>query len=241
MVQGALWALCGLSLLFGVRKLLFPKPRPVPAIVTQADVSTAPDAAQAIEASDDTDLDLPERTDGDATAAKDEANVAKARPDPSPTTDLKDGGGGGGSLAGPSRLATHGTARPAPRVVGLRRDAGAEDASGPGGADPVPAPPDSANNATVAVQVEVSSQEGKLSSAQEAKLRACLRLVRRAELPYRVVLGNITGTLYVSPRGTSDEFLTSRDFRDCLKLQISGMIIPKVVTISGKAKGKTTP
>jgi serine/threonine protein kinase len=241
MVQGALWALCGLSLLFGVRKLLFPKPRPVPAIVTQADVSTAPDAAQAIEASDDTDLDLPERTDGDATGGKDDARVTTARLDPTPTADRKDGGSGGGASAGPSRLASHGTVRPAPRAVGHRRDGGAEDASGPGGADPVPTPPDSANNATVAVQIEVSSQEGKLSSAQEAKLRACLRLVRRAELPYRVVLENITGTLYVSPRGTSDEFLTSRDFRDCLKLQISGMIIPKVVTISGKAKGKTTP
>lgn len=237
MLQGALWALCGLSLLIGVRKLLFPKPRPVPAIVTPADVSTAADA-QAIEASDDTDLDLPERTDGDATVGKDDASVAKARLDPTPTADRKDGGSGGGASAGTSRLASHGTVRPAPRAAGLRRDAGAEDTSGP---DPVPSPPDPANNATVAVQIEVSSQEGKLSSAQEAKLRACLRLVRRAELPYRVVLENITGTLYVSPRGTSDEFLTSRDFRDCLKLQISGMIIPKVVTISGKAKGKTTP
>ncbi|HMY58356.1 MAG TPA: hypothetical protein PK472_08885 [Pseudomonadota bacterium] len=91
------------------------------------------------------------------------------------------------------------------------------------------------------VQVDVSSQDGKLTAVQESKLRACLRLVRRPAPPYRVVLENISGTLYVSPRGTSDEYQTSSDFRDCLKLQISGIVIPKVVTITGKAKVKTTP
>jgi hypothetical protein len=92
-----------------------------------------------------------------------------------------------------------------------------------------------------AVQIDVMSQDGKLLPAQENGLRTCLRLVRRPPLPYRVVLENIGGTLYVSPRGTADEFQTSSDFRDCLKLRISGIVIPKVVTLSGKAKGKTTP
>jgi len=205
MVQGALWALCGLALLFGLRKLLFaPKQRPTVAI-TNTVVRPLIETAAQLDAGTEDLVAVPPKEPSSAD-----------KPMPPPTVN-------GTSVIG------NGTVRFPP----LR---------GPGGVGP-PIPPanDPISDAPATIQVELSSQDGRLSAAQEGKLRACLRLVRRPAPPYRVVLENIGGILYPSPRGTSDEFLTSSDFRDCLKLQISGMIVPKVVTISGKAKGKISP
>lgn len=230
MAQGALWALCGLGLLLGVRKLWISAHSKRPAMHADA----AMDHAKSSEA-DPMDGGEPE---GPSDA--DEAEPIGAIPDLSRHAD------GGPSIAStpPNRTAsptkgtsvvTNGSNRPQPKPPLSRRDAGADDAAPPFGepvGDPTP---------TVTTQVEIAGQDGKLAAAQDSGLRTCLRQVHRPSLPYRVVLENIGGTLYVSPRGTSDEFLTSSDFRDCLKFRISGIVIPKVVTISGKAKGKSTP
>lgn len=227
MVQGALWALCGLALLLGLRKLLFaPKLRPKVTITSHRVQPLIENAGL---------------LDGGS-----EEPVAVNPPGPSPAdkpqpphTIPGTSGSANGTLRFPPLRGPGGAAvtRFPNKAAANRRDAGSDEPDDP----PLLPANEPSSDPPATILVELSSQDGKLSAAQEGKLRACLRLVRRPAPPYRVVLENITGTLYVSPRGTSDEFLTSSDFRDCLKLQISGMIVPKVVTISGKVKGKTTP
>ncbi len=219
MVQGAMWALCGLGLILGARKLLLPKkvgPAPQIVVPPQADEPALLDAGQEQPADGAVEIALAKLPP--LRSATDTADVRALPPGRFP------------NQGPPPR---HPTMRPA----STRRDGGSSDVS------ELPPPPvvDTSNDAALQVQVDISSQDGKLTSVQEGKLRACLRLVRRPAPPYRVVLENISGTLYVSPRGTSDEYQMSRDFRDCLKLQISGIVIPKVVTITGKTKVKTTP
>lgn len=220
MVQGALWAVCGLGLLLGARKLLFPKkPRTQPPqIVAAPSIETeTPDAGSPLAPDAGMEVLLaklpPLRSASDTPIAAKTATATTTKPT-SPQIPKPQG----------------------PRPQQIRRDGGI------GAGDELPPPPTvDTPDPAASVQVDVSSQDGKLTAVQESKLRACLRLVRRPAPPYRVVLENISGTLYVSPRGTSDEYQTSSDFRDCLKLQISGIVIPKVVTITGKAKVKTTP
>ncbi len=217
MVQGAMWALCGLGLILGARKLLLPKKvRPAPQLVASPQVTdtTALNAGADPKADGAIAVALaklpPLRSATDTPDVKAQAPVRAQSPPQ------------------PPRHPTA-TARPAP----TRRDGGLGEIA------ELPPPP--VVDTSMDIQVDISSQDGKLTSVQETKLRACLRLVRRPTPPYRVVLENISGTLYVSPRGTTDEYQMSSDFRDCLKLQISGIVIPKVVTITGKAKVKTTP
>lgn len=226
MAQGALWALCGIGLLFGARKLLVGPKRAQPEMLADA-ATDSPSSADA-DPSDDATFAAP----------SDAGEPVAQRTDMARRTD------GGirishpiGKPGPPPKGATlpNGANRNQPRLPLGRRDAGADEPAN-SQSDPVADP-----SPAVFTQVEVSSQDGKLSGAQDSGLRTCVRQVRRPSLPYRVVLENIGGTLYVSPNGTSDEFLTSSDFRDCLKFRISGIVIPKVVTISGKAKGKSSP
>lgn len=233
MVQGALWALCGLGLLLGGKKILWDRKPPV-YVDLGHDLEEQSDAAEpiraAVEDPSDGFLEEPDASTleprRDAQALSDAgfpaaAKLAQVKPQP-----VKVSQGSQASL-GPAK------------TPAVRRDGGLGE---PDRAHPPLATVDAHSEPVVtAVQIDVMSQDGKLLPAQENGLRTCLRLVRRPPLPYRVVLENIGGTLYVSPRGTTDEFQTSSDFRDCLKLRISGIVIPKVVTLSGKAKGKTSP
>lgn len=227
MVQGALWALCGLGLLFGFKKLVWDRKPPVYVDVghdldeqIDASVASSDGSAQDSDAATE-NLDVPDEVSApDLRAGK-------------PT--LVDAGTGNGARPVATKPVSGVAAQPA-KGPALRRDGGIGEPDRPIGPLVTVSP-----NSEPAVQIDVTSQEGKLLPAQENGLRMCLRLVRKPTLPYRVVLENIGGTLYVSPRGTADAFQTSSDFRDCLKLRISGIVIPKVVTLSGKAKGKTSP
>lgn len=230
MVQGALWALCGLGMLLGVKKLLWDRKPPVH-IEVGHDLEEQLDAAQA----DSARLGMArtdETTRPDASEPSQRADQAASLAAP------MDGGAKAASKPTPPKLTQAVTSQVGKSPVVRRDGVIGEPDRGHGPRESV----EPVGEPTVqVVQVDVTSQDGKLSPAQENGLRTCLRLVRKPPLPYRVVLENIGGTLYVSPRGTTDEFQTSSDFRDCLKLRISGIVIPKVVTLSGKAKGKTSP
>jgi hypothetical protein len=61
--------------------------------------------------------------------------------------------------------------------------------------------------------------------------------------PFRAVLQNISGVLLPVVDQTSLSLGTSDDFRDCLKFQVKGTIVPKVITVTsgGASKGKPVP
>ena len=97
---------------------------------------------------------------------------------------------------------------------------------------PTPAP-----SALGAPQLEVS--DGELTAQQRADLLRCVRIVQPSRA-YRVTLDNIAGRLLVAGP-SSPEFSSSQDFRDCLKLRVTGTLVPKVVTITGTMKGRPAP
>lgn len=204
LAQGALWAVCGLGVVLGVRKLLTSQ-KGVVISTTKYDLATADLFTSDLVGSDQGSL-------GDLSRAEE-------------TPDMKKGKSLG-SLSGHSEMGTNGT-------NGARTDR----------LDSVPARNTNGMGLVrkTDAKVEVVAHDGKLTEQQEDKLRGCLRLVLRPAVPYRIVLQNINGKLLVETNHTSAEFQMSRDFRDCLKLQISGIVSPKVVTISGKPKEKTTP
>ena len=76
---------------------------------------------------------------------------------------------------------------------------------------------------------------GALTNEQRDNVKSCLRMVKPRP-PVSVLLENINGMLYVSPRSPEHEILGSGDFRDCLKLRVQGKIATRSVLIKGTAK-----
>lgn len=200
MAQGALWALCGLALVLGLRGFFGLKgPRRIVKDKSLADLSPDSLAAPA---------DLPLVV---SVGPKDPFDLGKA-PDvqnPQPTEQ-------------PPELPTEPLPKQPPKPP----------------ATPPSRPVLQPNYDVQQTLVSIESQAGTLNQEQQNTVRGCVRLVPRPTLPYRVVLEKIGGRLLVSPNGTSPEFQMSSDFRDCLKLRIGGIVEPKVVTISGKTKGR---
>jgi hypothetical protein len=80
----------------------------------------------------------------------------------------------------------------------------------------------------------------QLTPEQRAELTSCVRMISPRP-PYRIVLQNIAGVLYVDSNHTSEHVSSSQDFRDCLKLRVRGKITPKVLTMTRMIKGKASP
>ena len=88
--------------------------------------------------------------------------------------------------------------------------------------------------------LQFGGEASALTDEQRAQLTSCVRMIA-PQPPFQVWLQNINGTLYVDPTRPSEQFSSSQDFRDCLKLSIKGKIVPKVLTITRMSKGKAAP
>lgn len=110
---------------------------------------------------------------------------------------------------------------------------------------PKPLPPQptaSPEPVTISVAVASETPPVALSPEQVSQVKACVRMVRPAP-PFRAVLQNVSGVLLPVVDQTSLSLGTSDDFRDCLKFQVKGTIVPKVITVTsgGASKGKPVP
>lgn len=83
---------------------------------------------------------------------------------------------------------------------------------------------------------------GELLPEQQAQLRRCVNVVT-PRAPFRAVLQNLEGVLYVSPQSPANPVSLSDDFRNCVKERVKGNIEAKVVSIQGHlvSKGKGAP
>ena len=110
---------------------------------------------------------------------------------------------------------------------------------------PKPLPPQpvtSPEPVTISVAVASETPPVALTPEQVSQVKGCVRMVRPAP-PFRAVLQNISGVLLPVVDQTSLSLGTSDDFRDCLKFQVKGTIVPKVITVTsgGASKGKPAP
>jgi hypothetical protein len=95
---------------------------------------------------------------------------------------------------------------------------------------------------TISVAVASETPPVALTPEQVSQVKGCVRMVRPTP-PFRAVLQNISGVLLPVVDQTSLSLGTSDDFRDCLKFQVKGTIVPKVITVTsgGASKGKPVP
>lgn len=78
------------------------------------------------------------------------------------------------------------------------------------------------------------------SPALSAAILGCLRLFS-LKTPFRLVLDNVSGRLYVSERTTSPELRYSTDFRDCLRTNVQGTISAKELYVKGQLPSLPSP
>jgi len=67
----------------------------------------------------------------------------------------------------------------------------------------------------------------------------CIRLIRPAT-PFRLILQDINGTLFVADQSPPNELKQSSDFRNCLKTDSHGKIEAKELSLKGFLRPKTS-
>ena len=90
-------------------------------------------------------------------------------------------------------------------------------------------------------QIDIAAADGgSLPAGAKEPILGCIRMIRPAT-PFRVVLENINGMLYVSERSPQNELRQSTDFRNCLKTEFHGKIEAKELSLKGFLRSKTSP
>ncbi|MBL9003522.1 MAG: protein kinase [Myxococcales bacterium] len=152
-----------------------------------------------------------------------------------PSTARADGGGalGQGTVAGKpplpvSRLdMSAGALRPTGTPLGT-------GAGGPGNATPVTRPTASG------YEIDITTLDGKpITASIKAPILHCIRLIRPVT-PFRLILQDIGGRLYVADQSPPNELKQSTDFRDCLKTDFHGKIDAKELSLKGFLRPKTS-
>jgi hypothetical protein len=88
--------------------------------------------------------------------------------------------------------------------------------------------------------LEITTAEGRpLPPALKEPLLRCVNLIRPAT-PFRLILENINGTLFVSDHSPMNELRQSSDFRNCLKIEFHGKIDSKELSLKGFLRSKTS-
>ena len=160
------------------------------------------------------------------------------RPQPSPPS-----GGGAGAGGGTSAIAAV-----KPSAAGTTGVGSGTGAVRPGGGTPAgtqTGSPPAVRPTAVAMgaesQIDIAAADGgSLPAGAKEPILGCIRMIRPAT-PFRVVLENINGMLYVSERSPQNELRQSTDFRNCLKTEFHGKIEAKELSLKGFLRSKTSP
>ena len=107
-------------------------------------------------------------------------------------------------------------------------------AGGPGNATPVTRPTASG------YEIDITTLDGKpIAASIKAPILHCIRLIRPVT-PFRLILQDIGGRLYVADQSPPNELKQSTDFRDCLKTDFHGKIDAKELSLKGFLRPKTS-
>lgn len=89
-------------------------------------------------------------------------------------------------------------------------------------------------------ELDISLLDGKpLASSIKAPILYCIRLIRPST-PFRLILQDIGGTLYVANQSPPNELKQSSDFRNCLRTEFHGKIEPKELSLKGFLRPKSS-
>ncbi len=88
--------------------------------------------------------------------------------------------------------------------------------------------------------LDIANANGSpLPAALKEPILRCVQLIRPAT-PFRLILENINGTLFVSDHSPQNELRQSSDFRNCLKIEFHGKIDSKELSLKGFLRSKTS-
>lgn len=128
--------------------------------------------------------------------------------------------------------------------AGPGRSSGTLAAGGPssGTSTPaVPRPPTGPGTPSgTGFELDISLPDGKpLAPNIKAPILYCIRLIRPST-PFRLILQDIGGTLYVANQSPPNELKQSSDFRNCLRTEFHGKIEPKELSLKGFLRPKSS-
>ena len=88
--------------------------------------------------------------------------------------------------------------------------------------------------------IDISPVDGKpLAASIKDPILRCVRMIHPAT-PFRLVLQDINGTLFVADHSPPNELKQSTDFRNCLKTEFRGKIDAKELSLKGFLRSKTS-
>jgi serine/threonine protein kinase len=89
-------------------------------------------------------------------------------------------------------------------------------------------------------EIDISAVDGKpLAPEVKAPILRCIKLIRPST-PFRLILQDIGGTLYVADQSPQNELKQSSDFRNCLRTDFRGKIEAKELSLKGFLRPKTS-
>ncbi len=135
---------------------------------------------------------------------------------------------------GPTAGPTNGGPRPAssPGSTG----SGTGSATGTGTA----VTPSSSVGSSAGLMLDITTTEGRaLDPTVKEPILRCIKLIRPAT-PFRLILENINGTLFVADHSPMNELRQNSDFRNCLKIEFHGKIESKELSLKGFLRSKTS-
>lgn len=109
---------------------------------------------------------------------------------------------------------------------------------GSGGSGGTPGGQSSGQGGSLVLDITLLDGKALAPTLKEPILR-CVQLIRPAT-PFRLILENINGTLFVSDHSPMNELRQSSDFRNCLKIEFHGKIDSKELSLKGFLRSKTS-
>lgn len=139
------------------------------------------------------------------------------------------------ATTGPTTGPTTGGSRP----TSGSGSTGSGPATGTGTAGtPVSSGPSAGSSGSLVLDITTAEGRALDPTVKEPILR-CIKLIRPAT-PFRLILDNINGTLFVADQSPMNELRQSSDFRNCLKIEFHGKIESKELSLKGFLRSKTS-
>ena len=112
--------------------------------------------------------------------------------------------------------------------------------TGSGSPTPGPRPSSPVTAPAAGYELDISTVDGKpLPADVKGPILRCIKLIRPAT-PFRLILQDINGTLFVADQSPPNELKQSSDFRNCLKTDSHGKIESKELSLKGFLRPKTS-
>lgn len=133
-----------------------------------------------------------------------------------------------------------GTGRTGPALGSGSGSTGSGGSAGSGGSTLGPRPNSPVTPPAAGYELDISTVDGKpLPADVKGPILRCIRLIRPAT-PFRLILQDINGTLFVADQSPPNELKQSSDFRNCLKTDSHGKIEAKELSLKGFLRPKTS-